>query len=581
METNKNRNSDRVHKKLAMLLSAVAIFSTSVEASQRRILKAPAVAWSNIDVNTGRGLRLGLGYDSFKDDSTGICVKFPSGVYDENRLEDTNFENTFKLELIESKYDLAKKMGITASASIKSGWGKGSATASYLDEQKINKYSIYILVSNEVLIPSQTIQDELLDEDYKDLAISHPEAFRQKCGNEFVASIQRGGVLYGLLRLDTEDSNSFNQIKTSLRAKVGTFKAAVDFERSILEITQKKNFQIFFHQIGGQTRQNPTSIEELLERARQFPIEVSKRPIPIKAVTAPYYQLKNFPIGPTPFETSVQESVIEDLSRTRFKLTDEKNNIEYILENSKQFAQFNANDLLDRVEYLNQKINGVNVATKKCFANYDRCHFPEDLRLVAFELPQRMSIGSADFQCKIRTHEECGYVYKTLRSPACGVEAYNEQRDAICGVEEFNTAETEICGVETYKQSIGAVCGVERYKEGKGGPCGYEDMCWALRKSPGGGDGCRSLPKTCRDPKFGIESYASCRHESFGVEKYKACSDPSHGPKTFKMCRSPKFGVASYKECEHISHGVVAVKQCKLFESVEQNTGILKYSRCE
>lgn len=64
---------------------------------------------TSVDYNTGSSMMFGRGYDSLSDDSTGKCVVLNRTEYDTSRTQDSIQESIFKFELIESRYDLAKK----------------------------------------------------------------------------------------------------------------------------------------------------------------------------------------------------------------------------------------------------------------------------------------------------------------------------------------------------------------------------------------------------------------------------------------------------------------------------------------
>lgn len=544
----------------------------------------------NVDYYTGTSMMFGHGYDSFKDDSSGKCVIVPATEYDETRTSNTIQESTFKLELIESKYDLAKRLGITATASLKSGFSKGSATVNYLNEQSLNQYSIYILVSAEILTPLERAKDEQFDSDYIDLARSNPKAFRTKCGNEYVAAIQRGGVFYGLLKLNTEDAASYTRTKASLRAKVGTFKAAVDLEQSISEATSHKSLQIFAFQIGGESLPYPTNVTELINRVKNFPAEVANRPVPIRSITAPYAQLKTFPIEASVFDTATQESVLDYLSQLRFKVTDHRNNVEFILNNKSQFQSFSQEELNKRIDYANEKINKINFLTKNCLNNFDKCQYPDDFQYQDILLPERLVKSIADQQCKLRTREECGYIYKVIADNACDVLNYNLGKGKVCGTQESAIPVT--CSKPIYKESSGAACGVKLYNQKTSLECGSEPRGECTRSmpiqilsflgindnEPHRGSSCFDAPKTCRLEKFGVESYHTCRDQSFGIEVPSACSQPTL---EYKECRDPQFGVESYMACASPKHPIEGTRQCYLLETVDSETGILKYEACK
>lgn len=546
--------------------------------------------YSYAPFTTGSSLMFGRGYDSFKDDTSGKCVIVKDSKYDPSRAADSIQESVFKFELIESRHDLAKKIGVTAAASLKSGFSKGSASVSYLNEQSVNSYSLYVLVSAEVLTPIERTIDEDLDPDYIDLATSNINAFRQKCGNEYVAAIQRGGLMYALLKLETADTHSYTQIKSSLRAKVGTFKAAVDLERSITEATSNKSLQIFVHQIGGEAKSYPTNIADLMERVKDFSIEVTRKPTPLRAITVPYEQLKSYPISATPWDTSVQEKVFEQLNQLKFRLTDHRDNINYILSNKSQFNSPNLPQLQASLNEIHRKMNDINEQTRKCLTNFQNCKYPENFDYIQIDLPERLEKANADNQCKVRINMACGAIYKVAQGPECGPRQFKLAEHPLCGVKTWKLASTDKCNPVTYKIGQGSVCGPTVYRMGTSKQyCGSEDAGSCLRRvvvpglkpSPNGpSGGCISVAKSCRHPAFGVESVPSCRHPSFGAETFEQCRHESHGAETYNSCRLEAFGYEAYPACEHPTHDVIAVKQCKLLEYFDQESGIVKYKSC-
>ena len=95
---------------------------------------------------------------------------------------------------------------------------------------------------------------------------------------------------------------------------------------------------------------------------------------------------------------------------------------------------------------------------------------------------------------------------------------------------------------------------------------------------PHHGSSCFDAPKTCRLEKFGVESYHTCRDQSFGIEVPSACSQPTL---EYKECRDPQFGVESYMACASPKHPIEGTRQCYLLETVDSETGILKYEACK
>lgn len=89
-------------------------------------------------------------------------------------------------------------------------------------------------------------------------------------------------------------------------------------------------------------------------------------------------------------------------------------------------------------------------------------------------------LSDEERQCSERKSLKCGKVFVTKASAACGVELYKKREDKVCGC-----------------------------KTRRGGPCI-------------GGCPCKTY-KTCRNPRFGVESYKKCSHESHGLFDVKSC----------------------------------------------------------
>jgi|GEM_PF-5847851 len=194
--------------------------------------------------------------------------------------------------------------------------------------------------------------------------------------------------------------------------------------------------------------------------------------------------------------------------------------------------------------------------------------------------------------------------FKDHTGPECGISVLSQGRGPQCVTPQnpvditFISAATNACAptfandsrcpVQSWQSARGAACGVESYKVGTDSVCGDEstefwsdwgDSCpssWDTFRSVIGIDSetrihrsgfsvttqtrhkCRgSKPKSCRNAKFGPETFKACAHSSFGAASYtqcqvgwQACRSPSHGEETriYPLCENEAFGV-TYKTC--------------------------------
>lgn len=206
---------------------------------------------------------------------------------------------------------------------------------------------------------------------------------------------------------------------------------------------------------------------------------------------------------------------------------------------------------------------------------------PSSLQVVA-----RDSSGKVNFSCsRSIPPKRKGSV---IEHPKCGVELYRE------GVVALVKGRGQQCGVERYAEARSRHCGVERYAVGSDLDCpgsikrityrmNHQSTCGGKLKpihfackntgdSRLGGEykwtsscsggvhgplvGTRQhitfmcttpgIPASCRDERFGVETYNSCRHPDHGVDLYAECPHRDFGE--IKE-RRPEFGVEQYKSC--------------------------------
>jgi hypothetical protein len=102
-------------------------------------------------------------------DSSGVSEpEFPTGQ---------GQDVSFFLELITDSAQLAKRLEVSASASLKLGIGGGSAKAKFVSEQKINSYSAFLLVHVVVKNPTKRIRDVRITDSARELLATGKRAY--------------------------------------------------------------------------------------------------------------------------------------------------------------------------------------------------------------------------------------------------------------------------------------------------------------------------------------------------------------------------------------------------------------------
>lgn len=348
------------------------------------------------EFDQNQGMTYGVGFDSVSSKVRGDCVvrtdlEVPEGVGGQ--------EVIFKLRQITSSLDLAKELNISASASLRAAFGNVSAKASYVSQQNINQFSIYLLAQVSVTNPLRRMRDvKLTDETWKLLEIEGEEQFRERCGDEFLSGITTGGEYLAILQITTKTEEEKQNVSASVVAKGagGNWKVGAAFQSALETISREHEVEITSFQQGGNTTAIPDTVEEIIERATNFPQQVEgDKAFAYSAFFQEYYTLQ-LPDGKNPIDVENQKSVIEKLAGYYLSYSDTLNSIEYVLKNSDQFVDFDSEELNQKANEIRNTLNGLVQSASGCFNNYKSCKLPDDLSNPIVVLPSRKSIEVRD-----------------------------------------------------------------------------------------------------------------------------------------------------------------------------------------
>jgi hypothetical protein len=338
------------------------------------------------------GMSYGVGFDSVSGDVRGDCViltdpESPAGV--------SGQEVVFKLRQITSSSELSKELNISVSASLKAQFGKVSAKASYASQQNINQFSIYLVAQVSVTNPTRRMRNvKLTDEAWNLLEVKGTEKFRDRCGDEFLSGITTGGQYTAVLQITTRTEEEKTNVSVSIRAKGtgGTWKAGADFKLALDKISQEHEVEVTSFQQGGDTATIPDTVEEIIERAVNFPGQVEGDKAFAYSAFFQEYSTLNLPDGMNPIDVEEQKRVIDKLGEYYNSYSDVLSSIEYVFKNSDQFVAFDADALNQKANEIRGILNRLVESASNCFDNYKSCKLPDDLIVPVVVLPARKSI---------------------------------------------------------------------------------------------------------------------------------------------------------------------------------------------
>jgi hypothetical protein len=151
-------------------------------------------------------------------------------------------------------------------------------------------------------------------------------------------------------------------------------------------------------QIGGTEVGQPISFDEVIERAKNFPTQVSNengRPVP-KIMSIIDYATLPSPNPPNFIDIQNSKLVIEQYYEKKKDILDMINKINFIRKNPDYYENPDDNQLRQFLKQLNSSLNQITQNASKCVNNVKECtllpvDIPENINL-----PKRKQVGRRD-----------------------------------------------------------------------------------------------------------------------------------------------------------------------------------------
>lgn len=319
------------------------------------------------------GMAVGVGYDAVSGNVCGDCVV-------RSDLEGEGGEDVyFAVDMVSSREELARFMNISASASLKYAVFSGGGKTRYFAEQKIYKYSLYIVVACVVQHSAKRMRDVELTANAKQLlAIGNTEKFRQRCGDEFLVGYTSGGEFYGIYEFATKSEDEHRTMSQTLRGSGGygawSGSGSASFEAAIRKLSETLSMTFRMYAYGGQSDDPlPHTAGELIDYARKFPQLVRGTAAKKYVATFHGYDTLELPDGPNLVDIQDKRDVLEWLGTQRLRYLDVISSVEYVLFNPEQFEPFDTATLNAKVNELRSAVDSIVSAASRCVNDYRQC----------------------------------------------------------------------------------------------------------------------------------------------------------------------------------------------------------------
>lgn len=242
-----------------------------------------------IDYKRGTRMHLGSGYDLLARTVKRSPLKpIQAG---QQFYGDTDTD----LRMVESASELHDFLKIGAQGSFDALVFKASVKSEFLMETGINDYSLFIVVRSSYVKEVEYVdRPELSEEALRLIRRGAYTAFRQAYGDHYVASLTRGGELYGLIRIDTRSESERLKLKAELKASGIGWEARTDLASRISKNVSSKSVRVRVRANGITNFRQPTTVAALIELAEALPQKIQAGGTPIKAELAPMTEFPEY-----------------------------------------------------------------------------------------------------------------------------------------------------------------------------------------------------------------------------------------------------------------------------------------------
>lgn len=297
--------------------------------------------------------------------------------------------------------EFEQSIGIEAEANASFGFFDASAKFDFQKKSSYNRYSTFLVARCVVRRPFEQADDPLLQSNPNGpselLKNGDVDRFRERYGDCFIRGIQQGGELIIVFQFSSISETRQSEASAALQFSISSFlggggSGKFELSQENKEKISRTKLRLDSFQIGGDGDQQAavTSIDEAVQRLKDFPAQVKSNPVTYQ-VQAAKYTILDLPAGPALVDIENQRQALIEYSRLQNKFKVYKNDIEFIQSNP---AYFQSGPTLEKLnewqQFFSEQLNILQKSASECSRDSTRCpsyafKLPPD-----FKLPKRI-----------------------------------------------------------------------------------------------------------------------------------------------------------------------------------------------
>lgn len=349
---------------------------------------------------------LGVGFDTVSNRVRGQCLAklSPFGEkFQELRLSELKPSDQIpkNLELSILKHDnyesLVRSLSIGGSISVAASFGSGGVEAKYIQDFSASKHAIFVEALANITLEQQSGAPREFSEDWKQgfESANWSTRFNQMCGDAYVSSLQRGGKLRVIYKLDARDEEEKRILNLAFKGSSlsGSFSTKGAFSEAITKIGRFQTVDYHLFISGGNIPEKiPSDVDGVLEMVLRYPASVQFSNAALMGFsTLDYSTIYGFPSIEGPLKTH-QRAFLKIADDDYSKVSARRSQLVHIKKNPNIYEKdhFDENYIQELDKKLIRAAYEIAKAANDCYqdasacdANYPSVNLDRDFKLPA------------------------------------------------------------------------------------------------------------------------------------------------------------------------------------------------------
>lgn len=225
-----------------------------------------------------------------------------------------------------------------------------SAKVDYANQCDFSSVSTYIIVHITVANAFEDLIDPIFHPDAEELLrTNNTVRFRERFGDCFISGLRTGGEYFAIYQLTSTSETQKESLAADVQASYQGLVASADLRVKIQQAreskTERVEIKVYIYREGS-IRTADITAEDIMETARQFPVEIGEgEAFVYGAMLQDYKTLRSPNDAFDYYQIQAQQEALAELAKKRFEFMALRDDIAFILKHSDDFMNPDGTDV--------------------------------------------------------------------------------------------------------------------------------------------------------------------------------------------------------------------------------------------